>query len=367
MSVYICISPNVNSYYFSAATNNGLNVIGNADLAHTTQPFQYGAGQPTTVYLAKAVMSDTVTLLFHTQWNGSSTYLPLLYICDVHQNTIGTINLNTAPVLKGYQNIPGNVYTEPFTGATTQLLASMWSFSWSDFSGSLTPGSIYYIRIDNPDASNVISSYYSEPIFLAASSLNYWGYEMGQQNTLYFSAQYAANRMQNTNVIISNWWNDYSTDSVPYQPVFNVRCEGMLLNTDMQMINIGYLQQNYEALFITGQQVPKRILKIGELSQGIPDYMLQIISEFLIADRVFINNTGNSNLNIAAAQWYKLAGGNNSTSPADMWKTKRDDCTPLLYATVPLMLGSNSQQAMVTPYLVPSFRVIDYTGDSTGA
>ena len=346
---FITISPNFNSYYFSDSTNNGLNVLGQADFQHQILPFQYR-----TIYFAKSVMSDYVSLQFHIFFSG----IPTLYLCDRHQNIItgATASLNSAPFYKGLQVVTGNTWDDPFTHYTYGLTSHMYNFQWSDLASYVTantPLSVYYLMFEQVTGGET-SQIFSEPILLYNSTFDNWGNQDGQRNTLSFTAQYNANRAANTNVVVAGWYNDYPTSTQPYFPTFYTRCEGYVLPIDPKAVNFGYYMQNYIQNFQFGQQVPQKILKLGELSPGIPDYMLQIITEFLLSDQIIINGT-----------WYKTVNQSSNTSPSDLWKSKRDDVSALLYANTVLSLGSLSQQAMVSPVPVPTGGIYDATFDAT--
>ncbi len=336
---FISISPNYNTYYFSMATNNRLNILNQSDFAHQILPFQFRSQ-----YYAKAVMTDPVSLQFHTYYSGT----PTLYLCDRHQNIItgATSLLNSAPIYKGLNVFPGNVWQDPFTLTDYGLTTTMFSFLWSDLSSYVTPDvNFFYLMFEQIDGGKT-EQIFSEPILLNSSKFDYWGNQIGQQNTLSFAAQYKSNRAGNTNVGIESWFNDYPTNLQPYFPTFYCRYEGFILPIDMKAVNFGYYMQNYIQNFQYGQQVPQRILKLGELSPGVPDYALQAVTEFLFADQLLINGT-----------WYKTINQSSNTTPADIWKSKRDDISPLLYANTVLSLGSLSQQAMVTPLPVPTTRI----------
>lgn len=336
----------MSSYYFSTAINNGLNVLGNADFQHQILPFQ---ARP--IYLAKSIMTDNVTILFHTY----DDHTPTLHLCDNHQNIITGADsiLNAAPVFKGKQTIIGNTYTPPFTTTAYGLDSSLWNFNWTALSAYTIGFPWYYLQI------NINGQIlFSEPIYLQPSKYDVWQNQIGIPNTLMFSAQWFANKSQETNVVVSGWYNDYPTNTIPYNPVFYVRCEGYILEDDPLLIAIGYLRQQYEMNFITGQQVVRQVLKIGELGIGIPRYTQQMIAEMMISDRVCIHPDG---LNYQ----YKIWAPDAQTTPTALWKSKNDDNYPLIYSTLPITLGSNAQLAMVTPSPTPPARIFTDVFDLT--
>ena len=349
MADRVCISPNFNSAYFSEATNNGLNVLGQADFQHQILPTQFRVN-----YFQKNVTTDLISLQFHINLGYTAT----LYITDKNQNVITTITatLNAAPYLKGFQTVSGNSYTNPLTGTVTPLTSYQWAFTFGDFIGSLTTPDFYYIKLVVNDGSTN-KEYYSEMIFLNTSQKDYYDWETGQLNTIYFQAQYNSNRAQNTNVVVGGWYNDFGIgDLQPWVFQTAQRWEGKVDTIDPKAVNIGYLQQNYNQLYVSGQQVPMRMLSVGANSLGIPDYGLQMVTEIILADRFFINGS-----------WYKVSNGAGSTTPNDMWKTTRDEVFPLIYVNTIITLGDIAQQAMVTPTPTPGVRIYNGVFDNTFA
>lgn len=345
MAERIVLSPAFNSLYFSEATNNGLNVLGQADFRHQIQPTQFPVN-----YFEKAVTTDLISLQFHI----NQGYTPTLYITDKNQKVIAAITatLNAAPFNKGAQTVTGNTYANPLTGVSTPLATFQWAFTFNDFIGSLTTPDYYYVKLVVNDGSTD-KEYYSEMIFLNTSQKDYYDWETGQLNTIYFQGQYNSNRAQNTNVISGGWFNDFPTNTQPWVFQSAQRWEGKVDVIDMKAVNIGYLQQNYNQLFVTGQQVPMRMLSVGVNSLGIPDYGLQMVTEMILADRFFINGT-----------WYKISNAGGGTAPNDLWKSSRDEVFPLLSANTVITLGDIRQQAMVTPTPTPGTRI--YNGVFNG-
>lgn len=321
---YITLVTRNSTFYFSEATNNGLNILDQADLRNQILPWQADVW-----YYHKWLMADDCTIMCHTRTNPAQA--PRLYVCkrqvDVNglPTVVTSIDLNTAPRYKGTQTFPGNTYTDPDTGATTDLDTSLWVFSFSTFSAYLSTNEIYYLRLDAYNDTSPYS-YYSEPIYLRADK---------HPNTQLYQSSYRANRRGNTNVIITGWYDNYPANTVSFVPTFTTRCESYVLPLDPKAVNVGYLNQSYQQLQITTQQLPMRTLKIGELCTGVPDYMLQMITEFLLADSVKIGGYS-----------YILSGQASQTSPADMWKSKRDENSPLLRAATVLTIKTLSQQAM---------------------
>ena len=343
----INIVPVMSSYYFATATNNGLNVLGQATYRNQIKPFQ-----SVLPYYAKALTIDPVTIQLHSYFSGT----PTLHLCGMHQNVITGADaiLNAAPIYKGLQVITGNVWVDDFTGAVYGLTTSTWSFNWTDLLSLITPdlpNNVYYLKLV-ADTTEM----FSEPILIRTPQYDNMGYLKTFNFTNLFQAQWKANKSQNTNVVVSGWFNDFPTNTVPYFPTFYIRCESVLFDDDPNLIAIGYLRQQYEQQLVTGQQVPKQVLQLGYGSLGIPNYMMQMITEIVISDQFSITQD-NTNY-----YQYKLWNPSAQTSPSAIWKTRRDDdnSSPLFYATLPLTLGNLSQQAMIDPVPAPSSHI--YSG-----
>ena len=343
----INLVPVMSSYYFATATNNGLNVLGQATYRNQIRPFQFVLS-----YFAKALTTDPVSIQIHSYYSGTVT----LHLCDRFQRVITAADavLNAAPAYKGLQVVTGNTFTDPYDGSVYGLTSSMWDFNWTDllsFITSDTPTDFYYFKL----VADTIEMY-SEPILVRTPRYDNMGYLTSFNFSSLFNAQWLANKSQNTNVVVSGWFNDFPTNTVPYFPSFYIRCEATIMQDDPNLVAIAYLRQQYEQQLVTGQQVPRQILKLGLGSLGIPDYMLQMISEIVISDRFSITQ---DNINYYQ---YKLWSPSPQTSPSAIWKTTRidNDASPLLYATLPITLGSLSQQAMVDPDPTPSARI--YSG-----
>jgi hypothetical protein len=345
----------------SEAVPNGLNVLYQGDLAHQVLPMDANYGNQATLYYAKNLMTDPVTMQFHTvyDYGGAAVAAPTLFITDVNQKVIASINLNAAPYFKGTNVLPGNLFTDAYSGAQYQLQSNTWNFTWSLFASYITPGNIYSLMLTVPALMGATKTYYSEPILLYASVYDSWLNQGNLTNTQLFAAQYKSNRAGSTNVIVSGWYNNYPTNTIPYFPTFYCRCEARVKKFDPKLINIGYLSGNYQQIAVWAQKIQQRMLKLGENSLGIPDYMLDIITELLTSDQVSI--TGDSSLFYE----YKIWNPQAQTTPSDLWKITRNDVYHLIYANCPLTLGNANQTAMVTPTPVTYGRYHDASHDAS--
>ncbi len=359
MSVFINYFPRPSSMYFSDAVNNNLNVLSQADLAHQQGQHMATYGMANT-YLQKWVNSDPITIQMISNCSGSG--LLEITLCDNYQNEITsggiTTALNIAPIFKGVQLISGDTFPGVYgIGAGIPLYRFMWNFILSTYTIPASP--FYYIKIRISDGITA-DVMFSEPFILYPATLDQWGNLANLRSSLLFTSQYKANRSQNTNIVVSGWWNDYPTNTQPYFPVFNQRFEGFILPDDPLAINQGYLMQQYQqSAPIAAQQIPRMILKLGEASLGVPQYALEMITEALLADTLSITNYA------PLYYGYKLWNPSGQSTPTGFWKTKRDDSYPLLYASAPLTLGELSQQFMITPTPVPAGRYHDASHDSS--
>lgn len=340
-----------NSIYISQTDNYTVpQVLGQVPYNQYAQDWQY-----VPPYQQKVLFSDNITLMFKTQVSHSTTGsppvsildVPKLYLCDHNKNIISAINLNVAPYFKGWQEISGDNFVNPFDGTTVPLLTTCWSFSFNAFSSTITAGGIYYLLLQNQDgdggAANVIS-YYSEPIFLS----NTW------PDTLLFQYSYNSNNALK-NIVTGGWFNDFGSGfTSPYLPVFNCRIEGYINELKPKGINIGYLQQSYDQIQIKALKKAVWTVKLGEISLGIPYYLLEIAAEALMADQVWINNYS-----------YIIFNPSAQSSLTDLFKIKDSDINSLIYAQIDVMERYPQQRAMVTPQPSYPSRYHDSTHDST--
>lgn len=344
----ILFSPN-NSLYIS--NPGGTPVLGQAPYGvYGMQPWQ-----AKTAYQSKYLFTDELTIQVHSESGAGNNNQ--LYICDYYNpnsgdfriigqpyNTIPTIwtGINTMPYLKGIQSIAGNNFVDPFTNATSPLTSMMWAFSFNDLSIT-TPG-IYYLLLQNKLAGSpdIITNLFSEPV-LVMDTL---------RNTLLFQSQYATNKGTNINTVVTGWLNNFLTPGappvtpppppLPYIPMFIQRCEGYIIDKDPKAVNVGYLQQNWQQVQTYGQLVRMKSLKIGEISIGIPPHVLEGVTAQILSDIFWINNYS-----------YICYNSSNSTSLSDLWKSRRHDEYPLLWAETMLMERFQGQGAIQTPPPTP--------------
>ena len=297
-------------------------------------------------YQQKVLNTDNLTIMVKTQLgSGGSGNYPQLYICDHNKVKIDTVDLNEAPYLKGVQHIAGDNFNDPYTGSSAPMQTACWSFNFNDFVTQIPKGGIFYLRLDNVDTVGpVTTSYYSEPLFVS----NVW--DDTRLITFFYNSDNAEK-----NIVVGGWFDDFDIGStIPYNPVFSLRVEGVITNEAPKGINIGYLQQSYNQLQIKTNQKRIRTLKLGEISIGIPDYLLEMAIEAIQADNVFIDNYG-----------YILFGAN-SDNLSEIVKMKRpNDAWPLVMAECALMERYEEQRALMNPIFMPPTRIFTDVFDDT--
>lgn len=321
MPIFITIRASTNSVYISDP--NGQPVLGQAPYGMQLQDWQFF--QP---YTQKALYTDEILIMVHTQ-PGTNC---LAYICDEQQHVIAGIDLTAPPYFKGKQTIPGNNDINPFDGTITALTTYLYAFKFGDFPGVITADGTYYIQVSNYSGISNSVTFYSEPIYLRSE----------HPNTSLWQCSFNSNVSDNTNVVVSGWYNDYPTNSIGYSPIFTVRCETYILPIDPKVINIGYLKQSYDQVQINGRFKRMKTLKVGEISIGIPDYMLEILTAFLLSDNLWIDGIP-----------YVVFNPSAQTALSDIWKSKRDENIMLLKASTVIMEKYEAQGAMRTP--TPTF------------
>ncbi len=345
MADAIAIFPLSNSVAFSPASNNGLTVLRQDNYANCIQGWQTQLP-----YVQKVVNTDLLTIMVHTQETQNANVASLL-VCDQNKQVVAVVNF---PYLKG--RLGGlTTFTDPVTGATVGMLSSLWAFRFSDLAGDIPDGGVYYLRVDNALEDGVtVVQYYSEPLLVSNT----------HPDTLLFQFTYNTNNAAK-NILIGQWQDGFPGPYPPYGITFGIRAEGYILPSmsGPKGINIGYFQQGYNPVQIKTQQKRFFDLHLGDVSLGVPWYMLEMVTEALMADNVAIMRDGDSN-----AYPYVLYNGGSSDSLTDIWKVKGSDVNPLLYASCNLMQRSDDQNAFVTPTPVPiGGRVFDGTFDGVFA
>jgi len=326
----ITLFPPSTSVAFYPAIPTGLNVLGQASYSQTVKQWQANL-----YYKQKFTDTDEIVIMVHTQASLATAITPpQLYICDQYGYEITAINLNVAPYWKGCQFVSANTIINPYTQSLNYLLSSMWVFKFSDFAADLGDNEFYCLRLDNynQDTATVGSQTFSEPILVRAS----------YENTLKFEFNYATSNAQK-NVLISGWYDDYPTNTIPYSPVFMQRWEGYVYPLSLKALNIGYLQQSYLQNQLRTLQQRTWELKIGENSTGLPDYGLVMATEAVLSDNLTIDGYP-----------YILYNPSSSANLADLWKVRRaGDAATVQYATTPIAEKTDAQQALFNP--VPDY------------
>lgn len=307
-------------------------ILGQAPYGQTIQEWQGVVG-----YAQKVLFTDSLTIMVHTptRFNtGTSEVVSgdcSLYICDKYKNVIA--DLNSAPYYKGKQTIAGNTLTVPGELFALALKTFCWNFTFA--SQSISTNDFYYLKMTNVgdpgNASTTTRTYYSEPMQLNTA----W------RNTRRIEYSYNSN-IASKGIINSGWFDNYPTNSINYNLKFSFRCEMYINQFVPKVINIGYQQQSYDPLQIKTQQKSVFALKAGEISQGIPYYMLRALTEALLADNVAITTAYLSDNPMA----FKIFT-QSQPSLSDMWKIRDSDNSPLIYANCNITLVGDYENALV--------------------
>lgn len=324
----------------STSYDTGLKVLRQASYFNTVQKWQ--SYLP---YEQKVCYGDNISIQIHSQRMGDYFKYPALFICDSNGDVIPGIDLSIAPFFKGVQTVDGNDYISPYNdGIDIPLVSSMWNFTLGSFPAQITADGIYYLRLENyePTTLNTLV-YYSEPMFLRSV----W------DNTMVFTFAYNGDNASKQ-IVQGGWFNDPGVNTDPYLPIFSMRAEGFINDFDPNALNIGYLQQGYEQLQIQTLQTTWWTLTIGENFMGIPYYMLQMITEALLADNLAIDN-----------YWRVLYNPNGNSSLTKIWKKKDAQVIPLVYASTTIMDRFQEQQDFVVPYTTPLTRIFTSEFDTT--
>ena len=279
------------------------------------------------LYNQKFMMDDTITIMMHTSVSdpyNPATDNPKLYLCDANGKvlTAYTTALASAPIYKGYQFIAGNNYLSD-SGSVTPLVTSLWMFSFTDL--GITIGGIYYLKLvtfTNP--ATIAQVLYSEPILVSNMALE----------TRLFEYKYNSNSAIN-NFVLGGWYDDYPTNTMPTQVYFNLRVEAFKTALDSKALLIGYKQQSYNPVQINTILKRAWTLHIGDISLGVPEYMIEKVGYAITADKWIFDGYG-----------YILPFDGSSTQLTDLFKIQETDVNPLRTATVPIQEQSDSQRAL---------------------
>lgn len=353
MSLSIAIFPTSNSISITPQTPSYYR-LGQAAYTDTVQDWQ--APLP---YVQKVLNTDEITVQVHFAMTGfGASYIIhqstcRAYLCDRDKKIISGIDLNSAPYYKGMQLLTNNTYTDPYTQVSTDLATAMFVFRFSYFPGYIPDGGIYYFRLDTLSTqpgfpSDIVvgmRTFYSEPLYVSTA----------HPNTVHIQGTFRGNDCEK-NMLVTGWYSDFPANTTPYYPTFATRVEGYVSPPTFKVVNIGYLQQQYEQQQIKTKQVRTWSLKVGAISLGIPHYMLELVTELLLSDDVQIDNYP-----------YIIFNPKGSDGMADLWKVKSTDPAPLVHAECQLMETYSAMRALIAPPPAPYLHVFNSTFDATFA
>jgi len=320
MSNRITLFADSSSIFFTPEIPNGLEVPFQQSYEESIQDWQASySDQP---YTQKVLLDRPITIMVHTQFDFGPSPNPALFLCDKYGNelTAYTAALAAMPLYKGHQVFVNNSYK-----GTTQLVTSLWSFSFSDL--GITDGGIYFLRLRNYYTAEADIDYLSEPMMVAATHRNIKFFEFG----------YNSNNADK-NIIVGKWFNDFPTNTDPYIPVFYLIAEAYINLYVPKVVNIGYQKQNYEQVQVKTQKISTYTLKVGENELGIPMYMLDKLTDCMTADLIQINGSPVIVYNPSP-----------QPVPSDLWKIIDKDVATLIRASVVIAVVSEDQRAFVTP------------------
>ena len=222
-------------------------------------------------YQQKAKFGDQQTIMLHTQYEeGAGAFKPYLEIINSSGDVVFTIT--TDPLYYKGQVINENfTYTAPASTTTYPLKSDLFAFKFGQLFDNISANTgVYYIRVTNTHSSLPYEIWISEPIFL------YDDYP----NTILIEANNNSNKDY---WIINGWDNDYI-------PTSSIRVEGNYKS----LVNNAYIKQYRKQNFLLNQTTSYNWrqfeLHLGDTSEGIPEYMLDSITNILLMDNLKIEN-----------------------------------------------------------------------------
>jgi hypothetical protein len=292
-------------------------------------------GQTAKPYEQKATFADWITIMVHTQYNTITLpgeIWPYLSILDHNfkvlsggSSTSSPGDVNSVPYYKGLQGydtgLINNVYTDPLTGAVTNMDVSLWSFRFGDFFNPTTDSGEYYLQMTTRNDDGDVDIWLSEPIFLFAE----------QPNTILLQYTDDTNNIYHKN-IIDGWYMGY----IPY---FEIRVEGRLLPFDIKSLFIGYEQQDYDRLQMNAKNARIWKFDLGGNTQGVPNYIYEKVAEAFTFDNKAIDG-----------KLYQVDTDNENL--AQVWKKRDSDTSPLIWAELPIRERFNSENVIVSNSVV---------------
>ena len=284
-------------------------------------------------YVQKVEFTDDIVLQFSVY--NSADAPPFFYLCDSNKNIITSIGgaggnfFDVAPVFKGYLDI--GIYTDPVSGTPYALRCYMFSFKFGDFSAYL-PAGVYYIQLSfesSPGFSGGV--YYSEPMQVLQN----------HPFTELLQFSYNSNNSEK-NIVQNEWFYDWPTNTLPYNPVWAVRAEMYKVYAEPKAINIGYLQSNYEQLQNKTIQRPFWKLTVGENCLGIPFSLLETLTEAILADNFWF-----------AGYPYIIDNPDSKSTLSGVWKVKTMDTVQLCKAECSITERYDAQRALTNTGFIP--------------
>lgn len=227
-------------------------------------------------YKQKIQHGDKKCITIHRE-DDNDVYFRILDSCGniVDISGLGYTDNKVPTVFSIYDS--NSSYTDE-QGNTTQLSFHAWSFYFSDF--NLSDG-IYYLRIyvEFYDGITLVETkkYISEPLNIRSQ----WNDTLVIQST----------NTTNIQDVIFNYDISQSTGykGFVFQPVFNLRVEGDIIDYDFESNDNFFTEQDNEERNLKPADWLQKTLQIGA-SRGVPVYMMDKVNHYLNAQSVKIND-----------------------------------------------------------------------------
>ena len=222
-------------------------------------------------YQQKARFNDQITLMFHTQYEeGAGSFKPYLEILDYNDNVV--LNITSDPMYyKGQVINPYMTYQPPASTTSYPLKSDLFSFKFGQFLDVTNANTgIYRVKVVNTHSSLPYETWMSEPILL---------FDNVQRTILV-----EANNNSNKDLWIIDGWDG------GYIPTASIRLEGDYRSLQNQAYVKSYRKQNFllnQTVAYTWRQFE---LHLGDMSEGLPEYMLETVSNLLLMDNMRIEN-----------------------------------------------------------------------------
>lgn len=258
-------------------------------------------------------------------WQTPKSYLAKKAFIDKNTVIVNTAQIGAAPttwpelILVGpsssfpiFDYVYGNgairtnmTYTDPNTGVSYPMDSYQWQFYFNDI---ITEAGCYYLEmtIYGDEAKTVSQKFLSEPILISETHLG----------CVLIESKYNTNRVKER-VIVAGW-----ADGLV--PTFQHRVEGMPLLYNPKANYISYLQQNYLNTQLNVDSWRTFKFKLGEISTGVPSYLVEKVSKSFEADEFKIDGKP------------FILDIDNSTGLQSLWDSLDPEASNLTWSSAPI-------------------------------